>query len=139
MIMPLLAVKNIATSIAFYRDKLGWEVSADMKDQDGNTFFGIVNLGEATFGLGTPPDAMPAAPGAGVEFMVYVPDEQDIDTYYADVQGRGTAIAKPIEDNYWGDRTFTVHDPDGYVIIVSKTTKPMSVEDIEAQVKQRGG
>ncbi len=130
MIMPILSVRNVDASLDFYVNKLGFKQEMVMAGADGNNFFGFVSLGKAMIGL----DAMtPTAPrGApGADFMVFVPDEADIDQVYQDVLSRGTAIEAPIETKYWGDRVFSVLDPDGYRITISKTVKQVPMEEIE--------
>lgn len=131
MIMPILAVQSVDASLDFYVNKLGFKQEMVMAGPDGKNFFGFVSLGKAMIGVDSSmPDA--ARGGAGVDLMVYLPDEVDIDRHYADVQGRGTAIEAPLETKYWGDRVYTVLDPDGYRITVSKTVKQVPMEEIES-------
>lgn len=129
MIVPILNVSDVDTSIAFYVHKLGFKLEMTVPDPDGNNVFGMVSLGRASIGLD---QVMPGAPGggAGVDLMVFVPDGADIDRVYADVQARGTAVATPLDTKYWGDRVFTVLDPDGYRITLSQTVKHVPVEQI---------
>ncbi len=130
MIMPILAVRDVAASADFYKSKLGFTLDFSMPGPDGTPVFAGVSLGSSPFGLGLDPELQDR--GRGVVFMVYVPDEVDLDAYYADVKARGTEIAQEIADQYWGDRTFRVLDPDGYVVDLCKTTKPMSMDEILA-------
>jgi uncharacterized glyoxalase superfamily protein PhnB len=69
--------------------------------------------------------------GAGADFMIYIPDDADLDKHYADVQAKGVKIAAPIEDKYWGDRTYAVHDPDGYRLTFAKFVKQVPMEEIQ--------
>lgn len=133
MILPILAVKNVEASVAFYKEKLGFNHDFSMSGPDDSPIFAFVSTGKATLGLSAEADT--ANVGKGVMFMVYVPDETDIDAYYADVKARGTTISVEIKDEYWGDRCFVVHDPDGYIISMSKTIKQMALEEIEKAMK----
>ena len=132
MIFPMLAVKDVDASVAFYTEKLGFKHDFIMPDSNGKNTFGWVSLGKAGFGLQLTPDLDHR--GNGVVFMVAIPDEMDIDQYYADVQAKGLKIVEPIQDQYWGDRSFTIHDPDGYVLSPYKTVKQMSAEEIAAAI-----
>jgi uncharacterized glyoxalase superfamily protein PhnB len=76
--------------------------------------------------------------GSGVVVMVYVPDDQNIDRFYEQVKSRGVEIVDEIKTEYWGDRLFTVHDPDGYVIQPAKTVKQMSMEEIAEAMRGMG-
>ncbi len=131
MIMPILGVKDIEASIAFYRDNLGFNLGVTMPGADGKTNFAIVDLGGKVM-IGLSLDHQTAQRGNGVVFMAYVPDEQNIDSYYDDVQKRGTAITTPIKTEYWGDRVFELKDPDGYLLSFCKTVKQMTPEEIVA-------
>ncbi len=130
MIMPILAVRDVEASAAFYTQKLGFNQDTLMAGPDGKPAFAIVSLGQAMIGLGADP-ALPAR-GAGVELMVYVPDGADLDALYAEAQARGVTVAAPIQDQYWGDRTFSVHDPDGFHITLSKTVRQVPMEEMAA-------
>jgi PhnB protein len=130
MIMPILAVKDVDASIAFYRDVLGFNHDFSLPGPDGKTSFAGVSLGKAAFGISLEPEA--AKGGEGVVFMVYVADDQDLDAYYAEVQGRGAKIDQPIKDEYWGDRVFSLRDPTGYMLSICKTVRQMTMEEIAA-------
>jgi PhnB protein len=127
MIYPQLAVQDVDASVAFYTQKLGFKLDFTMPDADGKNTFAWVSLGKAAFGLQFDPTL--SQRGNGVVFMVMVDEAFDLDQYYADVQAKGVTIVEPIQDQYWGDRTFTVHDPDGYVLTPAKTTKMVNMEE----------
>lgn len=130
MIMPILAVKDVDASIAFYKDVLGFNHDFSLPGPDNQTSFAGISLGKAAFGLSAEPDA--ATGGAGVVFMVYVADDADLDAYYAEVQNKGAVIDQPIKDEYWGDRVFSLRDPTGYYLSFCKTVKQMTMEEIAA-------
>lgn len=131
MILPILTVQDVDASVDYYVSKLGFTKDMVMAGPDGKNTFGFVRLGKAIIGLDAmTPGAAKGAPGA--DFMVYVPDETDLDQHYAEVKSRGTVIETPIETKYWGDRVYTVLDPDGYRITITKTVKQMSPEEVAA-------
>ncbi len=129
MILPILATSNLESSIDFYTTKLGFNELFRMNGPDGTVVFAMVGIGNASIGLSAQ-DA-PAPKGNGVVFMVYVADETDIDAYYAEVKGRGVPMKEDITDQYWGDRSFSVIDPDGYYIQLSKTTRQVTPEELQ--------
>lgn len=136
MIMPIIAVRDIEASIAFYVNKLGFTHQFSMPGPDGKPSFAGVGLGTiVSFGL--QPDTQTEHRGNGVSFMVYVADDTDIDEYFAKVQKNGAVIEQPITTEYWGDRLFSLRDPDGYLLSVCKTVKQMSVDEIAAAAQDR--
>lgn len=130
MIMPFLAVKDIDASVKFYTEQLGFEHRSSIPGPDGATMFGFVNKDGNDIGFACDPDLQ--ARGNGVVFMIYMADDTDIDAYYEDVKKRGTQIESEIKTEYWGDRLFSVKDPDGYQLSLCKNVKVMTFEDIQA-------
>jgi PhnB protein len=135
MIAPILAVKDCDASVAFYTEKLGFEKIFVLEGPDGSNTFGFVGLGEqAQIGLSAQPAPEPV--GGGVVFMIYPPMEVNLDQLYEDVQSRGVSIEQPLRDEYWGDRTFSVKDPDGYYLTFTATVTNEPMEDIADIMKQ---
>lgn len=132
MVWPILAVRDFDASVAFYQ-KLGFKADLSLPGKDGRNAFGGISFGKASLGLSRVDDLEHR--GNGVSFMVYIPDELDLDEYYAQVKAQGIFIAEEIQTQYWGDRTFTVHDPDGYSISLCKTVKQVPMEEIEAVMR----
>lgn len=139
MIVPILSVKDVDASIAFYTEKLGFALDMTMPDPTGKTFFAFVRQGQKDNPIGLSLDAELEHRGQGVELMIYVPDEVDLDGLYSSIRGKNVAIAEEIGDRYWGDRTFTLHDPDGYKLTFARTVKEMSFEEIQATLANSGG
>jgi uncharacterized glyoxalase superfamily protein PhnB len=47
----------------------------------------------------------------------------DVETYYARVQGRGVTIVSALRDEPWGMREFALKDPDGHVLRVGSSSE----------------
>ena len=135
MIMPILTVTDVDSSLAFFKDKLGFEHVMTMAPE-GKSVFAIVKLGEhGDIGLGAD-EAAPKPPFApGVQFMIYLPEGQSIDTFHANVKAKGVKIDDELTDTYWGDRAFSIHDPNGYWLTFAVTVKQVPVEEMEASVR----
>src|SRR5579871_4190051 len=128
MIMPNLTVKDVDASVAFYKDKLGFTHDMTMDMGDGK--FAIVRLGsQVVIGMGSSSQDPQPPYGTGVQFMMYLPEGMNIDEYYANVQANGVTIKNELKDAYWGDRTFSLLDPDGYDLIFCVTIKQMTMEE----------
>ena len=139
MIMPVLTVNDVDAAVAFFKDKLGFTHDMSMSPE-GKAIFAIVRLGDqAVFGLGSDPAAPQPPYAPGVQFMIYLPEGQSIDDYYAQVKANGVKIDEAITETYWGDRTFTVHDPDGYMLTFAVTNKQVPIDQMEQHIRERGG
>lgn len=131
MIMPILAVSDLEKSLSFYTEKLGFEKMISFPGPDGSLVFAFVGLGPAVnIGLQLSPTPE-GTRGDGAVFMIYLPDGQEIDPYYEQVKAKGVAIETEIADQYWGDRTFSVKDPDGFYLTLAKSVKQVPIDEIE--------
>jgi PhnB protein len=131
MIIPMLSVKDIAQSISFY-EKLGFQKQMAMPGPDGVLAFAFVQLGSDSIGLNRMSD-VPETPY--IEFMISVPEGTQIDGYYQQVKAQGIAIAEEIKNQYWGDRSFTVVDPDGYKIALFQTIEQINMDKVAAVMR----
>ncbi|HYL91563.1 MAG TPA: VOC family protein, partial [Alphaproteobacteria bacterium] len=116
---PLLQVFDMPTSIAFYRDVLGFEVVAT--SQPGKERFGwaLLRLNGLELMLNTayedderPPAPDPARVAAHNDTSIYF-SCPDVDAAYADLRKRGVKVKEPRIAPY-GMKQMYVSDPDGY-------------------------
>lgn len=128
MILPILNVKDVDASLAFYQ-KLGFKVDMAMPGPDGVNTFAFVSMAGTIIGLNRGEVSQPVT---AVEFMVYIDDAEDLDEHCARVKARGIALASEIKTQYWGDRTYTVHDPDSYIITLTKTVHQADMDYVAA-------
>jgi PhnB protein len=123
-VQPILWVSSIEDSIEFYMRRLGFDLAYSMPGEDGKTIHASVVNGSVTLMLGY--KEMGSVPvegrrlGGGAELYCYA---DDVDSYYERVRRAGTTLTQEIMDQFWGDRTFTVTDPDGYVLTFAQTVR----------------
>jgi uncharacterized glyoxalase superfamily protein PhnB len=120
MILPNLKVKDISRSIDFYTQNLGFEKDMALEGPDGHIAFAFVKINGAPLGL-RGPDNCDGEPSATIDFTVCLAEDADIDALYHDVQAKGIPVTHEIKTEYYGDRVFTLLDPDGYSITMAKT------------------
>src|SRR6185312_13618266 len=106
-IAPFFIVGNVDRTIAFYRDRLGFEVT--FQDSPSDPFFAIVARDRAQiflkhFGAETPPLPNPVRhPDAKWDAYVHAPDP---DGLAADFAAKGAAFRVPLGDTGEGLRGF---------------------------------
>ncbi len=115
---------EVEASLAFYFGTLGFKVDLRLADDDGKVFLGSVEVGDTVImfespGPKDPPDSNRGA-RSGVKLTICVPEGADIDAMFADVRDKGVPIACDIGDRCWGNRDFTVRDPDGYHVTIAR-------------------
>ena len=118
-IMPFFVSRNVPAAIAFYRDRLGFDVMFQGPEPD-DIFFGIVTRGSASIMLKdigvepVPNYTRDVKKGfAPWDAYVYVPDP---DALAAEFASRNIEFWKPLHDNSDNLRGFEVRDADGYVL-----------------------
>lgn len=116
----LLQVFDMPTSLAFYRDVLGFEVVSDAPE-DGICDWVLLKRCESELMLNTAYEshARPAAPeptriAAHADTALFFGCE-DVDVAYAYLQERGVAANTPVITSY-GMKQLYLKDPDGYEI-----------------------
>jgi PhnB protein len=132
-LIPALAVKDVAASLRFYNDVLGFETSFTMPDAGGKLMHASVRRGdvEIMFGRLDLTDAHDqGALGKGVSLYTTVADTEDIDGLFAHARKSGATIVQEPKDQFWGHRDWTVADPDGYRIVVSKIIKQVTEQEM---------
>jgi uncharacterized glyoxalase superfamily protein PhnB len=65
-----------------------------------------------------PADA--SSKGGGIYLWCRVEDT-DLDDLYRELQSKGVEVVDQIQDQYWGDRYFSVRDLNGYILAFNKS------------------
>jgi len=139
MLAGVMAVHDVDASVAFYIEKLGFTSDGKLAGPDGKAIFGNARMGEHAhfmFNGYHDPILNTGKRGLGVEFHITLPDEINLDALYARFQQNAVTIAAPMKEEYWGERRFTITDPDGYFISFVKQVKQVSMEEMESHTKQ---
>jgi catechol 2,3-dioxygenase-like lactoylglutathione lyase family enzyme len=122
-ISPLFIVRHVPSSLAFYRDRLGFEITFQGPAPD-DIFFGIVRRGGAMImlkavGVDPAPNYLRDV-GKGVarwDAYLAVPDP---DALAAEFALRHVAFSEPLKDTDDGLRGFELRDHDGYVLFFGR-------------------
>ena len=122
-ISPFFIVSDVPSSLSFYRDRLGFEITFQGPDPD-DIFFGIVRRGGAQIlmkdvGVAPVPNyTRDVKQGiARWDAFVIVPDP---DALAAEFASRGVDFFEPLKDTDDGLRGFEVKDADGYLLFFGR-------------------
>ena len=115
-VMPIIAVGSVDAARDFYVGTLGFTHMMGVVGKDGGLDFCSVVLGEAQvmFTRGRPAAAA-AGQGQPQAVEIYL-EVDDVDAMHARLQKKGVKIVDPLTLQWWGDRTFKIQDPNGYVV-----------------------
>jgi len=99
-----LPVRDVARSVAFYRDMVGFTV------EQNRPAFALLRLGEVMLGLLRTRLDDPSPDTRGTLHVEFTTDDLD-----AEMQARGVSFPEPPHDAPW-ERAMATYDPDGYKV-----------------------
>lgn len=116
-LVPLITVENMAASVDFFVQRLGFSVVFDSE--------GFVSLrhasGDLELGFMRPVGDESPFVGHGVTYGLEV---EDVEAEYRRICIEGVDTDGPPRDNPWGDRSFTVIDPNGIALHIHQVIEP---------------
>jgi catechol 2,3-dioxygenase-like lactoylglutathione lyase family enzyme len=110
-----IGVRDVAASVAFYADVLGFDVRAEMGDPPE---FALLGRDSVTLSL------VKAAHPAVADFVCCYLYVDDVEAVLADCERTGAPIAQPLTRHPWGNRDFVLRDPDGHRIAIGQVEAP---------------
>ncbi len=134
-VTPYLILGDAARAIDFYKQAFGAAEVMRMPGPGGKVGHAEITIGGAHLMLADEfPDMNCKGPkaygGSPISIMIYVPD---VDATVARAAAAGAKITKPVQDQFYGDRSGTIEDPFGHTWHVATHTEDLS----EAELRRR--
>jgi PhnB protein len=131
---PYLIVKGAAPALDFYAKALGATELYRLADPSGKVGHAEMTVGDSHFMLADEfPEMGAVGPLAGtghsVSFLLYV---SDVDAAFARAVAAGAKAVRPVQDQFYGDRSGTLRDPFGH-----QWTLATHIEDVSPEEMQR--
>lgn len=117
-----LTVNDIARSLAWYRDILGFVVVEEWRAKDGSLHGADMAAGAVHLYLGQDDWKKGRDRVKGAGFRMYCATVQDVDAVAARVKAAGGVLAHEPQTQSWGERDFGIVDPDGFNITITTGT-----------------
>ncbi len=135
-ITPYLIIKGAAAAIDYYKKVFGATELFRMPDASGKGVgHAEIKIGDSPIMLADEQPEMYRSPqslgGTPVSLMLYV---EDVDTVFPRAVAAGAKVVKPIQDQFYGDRSGTLHDPFGHLWTIATHKKDVSPEEMMAQM-----
>ena len=120
-ISPFFIVSNIKDSVAYYVDKLGFEIW--YIGPEGDPYWAMVGRGPVSIMLkAIAADVKPIPNPTRHEWAAWdaFVSTEDPDALFEEYRAAGVTFHKPIQDNSDGLRGFEATDADGYVLFFGR-------------------
>jgi PhnB protein len=133
-VTPYLALRDAKAAIDFYTRAFGAEPVLKLDLPDGTIAHAEIRIGDSVLMLAEENaewgNRSPLSfGGSPVSMMIYVPD---VDAAFARALEAGATRVRPVEDQFYGDRSGTLADPYGY-----QWTLATHIEDVSTEEAQR--
>jgi PhnB protein len=135
-VTPYLIVNNAVSAIEFYKRIFGATELMRMPMPDGRLGHAELKIGDSTVMLADEhPEADAHSPhsigGSPVSMLLYV---EDVDGVFAEAVAAGARVLKPIQDQFYGDRSGTLTDPFGHKWTIATHKEDVSPEEMKRRM-----
>ncbi len=143
-ITPYLIIQGAAKALDFYKKAFGAIEVMRMDGGNGQIMHAEIRIGDSMVMLADEfPDMGYKGPqaygGTPVSLMIYV---QDVDARFNQAVAAGAKVIKPLQDQFYGDRSGTVTDPFGHMWTIASHKEDVPPDEMnrrfEAMMKQKG-
>jgi PhnB protein len=130
---PYLCCKGAANAIEFYKKAFGATEVLRLAEPGGRIGHAEIKIGTAIIMLADEyPEMDVRSPltlgGSPVTIHLYV---EDVDALASRAVGAGAKLLRPVEDQFYGDRSGRLSDPFGHVWIISTHTEDVSPAEMQ--------
>lgn len=137
-ITPYLVIKGAAQAIEYYKSVFGATEIMRMPDPSGRIGHAELKFGDSHIMLADEfPEMNYRAPvmdgSSPVSILLYV---EDVDGIVERAVAAGAKILKPVQDQFYGDRSGFIQDPFGHLWGVATHKEDVSPEEMEERMKK---
>jgi PhnB protein len=132
-ITPYIAVKGAAAAIDFYKRVFDAKEEFRLNGEDGHIGHAELTIGDSKLMLSDESPAFgalapPTIGGTPIRLHIYV---SDVDSTVKRAEAAGAIVLRPVEDQFYGDRSGLIADPFGHQWFVATRKKEMSADAMQ--------
>jgi PhnB protein len=137
---PYLVIDGAAEAMEYYKKAFG-AVELFRMEHGGKIGHAEMKIGDSPFMLADGHPEMgykgpKAYGGTPVSLMIYV---EDCDTVYKQAIDAGATEVKPLQDQFYGDRSGTLTDPFGHVWTIATHKEDVTPEEMDKRMAAAHG
>jgi PhnB protein len=138
-VTPYLSIKGASKAIAFYKRAFGAEEIYRLDMPDGRVGHAEIQIGDCRVMLADEmpemPDALTRSPltlkGSTIGFNIYL---ADVDAQFKRAVEAGGVVKRPVQDQFYGDRSGTLEDPFGHIWTLATHVEDVAPEEIRKRM-----
>jgi PhnB protein len=136
-VTPYLIVKGATSAIDFYKKAFDATEVMRLDGPNGQIMHAELQIGDSRVMLADECPEMgalaPQSPGkAGVGFCLYV---ENVDEKVAQAIEAGAEVQRPLQDQFYGDRSGTLQDPFGHTWTLATHIEDVPPEEIQCRME----
>ena len=133
-----ICIAGASAALDFYRDAFGAKELMRLTEPDGKIGHAEIQIGDAVLSISDEyPDYGVLSPktigGSSVKIHLNV---TDVDAFAERAIKAGATLVRPIEDQFYGDRSGQLADPFGYTWIVATHLRDVPVDEMQKEVEK---
>jgi PhnB protein len=137
-VTPYLVIKGAAKAIEYYKNVFGAQVLVRMDGPNGTIGHAELKIGDSIIMLADEnlqmgnksAETIGASP---VSLYVYLPD---VDRVVEKAVSEGAKVIKPVQDQFYGDRSGFLQDPFGHFWGIATHVEDVSAEEMKERMKK---
>jgi len=134
---PYLIVNGAAQALEFYKKAFGATEMMRFPGPGGKVMHAEIKIGDSPIMLADEAPEMGARSpktigGTPVSLLLYV---EDVDAWASKAVAAGAKVQRPVQDQFYGDRTGTFEDPFGHVWSIATHKEDVSLEEMQKRAE----
>jgi len=140
-VTPYLIVQGAAAALEFYQKAFGATEMFRVTQPDGKVGHAEIKIGNSIVMLADEHPEIgalgpPTIGGSPVSFYLYV---EDVDAMFARAVAAGAKVLRPIQNQFYGDRSGGVEDPFGHKWYIATHIEEVPLEELEKRAAAAHG